>query len=82
LSDSYHEEPLRYNEAPKEVEYCAICGVSVTPPRINNLYCQNCYDHLEQAYKWLHKPLVSAEEDAELNKRMMDLTDIKKIAFE
>lgn len=83
MSESYHDEPLRYDEEePKALEPCEVCGIHVMPPRMNNLYCQSCYDHLEQAYKWLHGPLLTKEEKEDLKQRMLDLTDIQKIAFE
>lgn len=70
--------------SPEDKVYtCQHCGVQqVNEPLKTRHYCDNCFDHLAEAYKWLQSPMLSKNEQAKIRQKIIDLTDIQNINFE
>ena len=61
---------------------CVLCGIGKTESLQNRQYCENCYNHLSQAYQWMQSPMLSSVELKKLQQQIFDLTDVQKIIFE
>ncbi|MBF0199082.1 MAG: hypothetical protein HQL32_15300 [Planctomycetes bacterium] len=61
---------------------CSLCGLEEIDVLKYRFYCDNCYDHLSQAYQWMQSPMLSPVELKGLQQQILDLTDVNKIEFE
>lgn len=78
------EEEIRKQEVviiPEEFT-CHLCGVKQIEPLLAGQFCAICHDHVQQAYQWLQSPMLTASEYKSLQKKIMDLTDVKNVKLE
>ncbi len=76
-------EDASQEEAPHATQ-CRLCGMKPPPGETlkDRNYCEVCREHLEQAYRWLQSPMISNSELKALQKRILELTDIRNIKLE
>ncbi len=80
VEDSYLADQDKSEQTKYTCRYCKI--VQLGEALKSKWYCEVCDARLQQAYRWLQSPMLTAQERKKLEDRLYELTDMDNLVFD